>query len=95
MEVTWGFYLAFGLQKLQLCHDICGRKDLVPMTGKEMECLEKEKSLVCKPAHDISKPNDIFICTYPKTGTTLMQYICHLLRTRGLRNYLKINDNNI
>jgi hypothetical protein len=25
----------------------------------------------------------------------LMQYICHLLRTRGLRNYLKINDNNI
>ena len=30
-----------------------------------------------------SRPSDVFICTYPKCGTTWMQQICHLLANGG------------
>ncbi len=29
------------------------------------------------------RPDDVFICTYPKCGTTWMQQICHLLVNGG------------
>lgn len=54
-------------------HDIVGRKLPKPMEGKPYECFETETSLI----HEYG---DIFIVTYPKTGTTLVQYITHLLR---------------
>jgi len=37
-----------------------------------------ENGLLFKP-----RPEDIFVVTYPKCGTTWMTQICHILRTRG------------
>lgn len=55
-------------------HDICGRLNPQPMKGKPRECFLTEISLE-------SKPGDTFIVTFPKTGTTFVQYVCHLLNT--------------
>ena len=33
------------------------------------------------------RPNDIIVATFSKTGTTLVTWICHLLRTRGGENF--------
>ncbi len=57
-------------------HDIIEPKNPIGMHGKPHECLETETSIV-------HEPGDIYIVTYPKTGTTLLQYMCHLLRTNG------------
>ena len=59
-----------------LCHDICGRKRPTPMAGKPDGCIEVEESLQYQEG-------DVVIVTFPKTGTTLVQYMCHLLRTEG------------
>ena len=40
-----------------------------------------EKAVAFKP-----KPTDCFVTTPPKTGTTLLQYICHLLRSSSSSN---------
>lgn len=58
------------------CHDVCGRKRPVPMTGKPGGCIETEESLQYQEG-------DVVIVTFPKTGTTVVQYMCHLLRTEG------------
>ena len=55
-------------------HDICGRKIANSMEGKPEECLKTELSIQ-------HVPGDVYIITYPKTGTTVLQYMCHLLRT--------------
>ena len=31
-----------------------------------------------------TRPSDIIVATFPKTGTTLITWICHLLRTNAL-----------
>lgn len=61
------------------CHDICGRKRPTSMIGKPDGCIEAEESLQYQEG-------DIVIVTFPKTGTTLLQYMCHLLRTEGKHN---------
>lgn len=38
-----------------------------------------DKAVAFKP-----KPTDCFVTTPPKTGTTVLQYICHLLRSSSL-----------
>ncbi|MCS5689436.1 MAG: sulfotransferase domain-containing protein [Acidimicrobiales bacterium] len=37
-----------------------------------------------------SRPSDVYIATYPKCGTTLLQQMVHTLRTRGDMNYEEI-----
>ena len=34
------------------------------------------------------RPTDIIVATFPKTGTTLVTWICHLLRTGGDTSHL-------
>ena len=36
------------------------------------------------------RPSDVYIATYPKCGTTLLQQMVHTLRTRGDMNYEEI-----
>ena len=55
-------------------HDILGRKCPVHMSGKPPECLATEISLK-------HKCGDTYVVTFPKTGTTLLSFICHLLRS--------------
>lgn len=57
-------------------HEIIGRVATRPMKGKPEECLRDE---TCISHH----PGDVYLVTYPKTGTTLLQFLCHLLRTNG------------
>jgi hypothetical protein len=59
-----------------LVHDLVEKK--VPIGRKELHpgCIENELSLV-------HKDGDVYIVTYPKTGTTALQFMCHLLRTNG------------
>jgi hypothetical protein len=75
-SIFWGEYLARGPGKRSIqVHDVCGRHDLIPMPGKPIECLETEKSLKYRMG-------DVCIVTFPKTGTTLIQHMCHLIRTK-------------
>lgn len=39
-----------------------------------------------------SRPSDVFICTYPKCGTTLVQQIVHQLRSGGSMDFDEISD---
>ena len=39
-----------------------------------------------------ARPDDVFIATYPKCGTTLMQQIVHGLRTGGDMNFREITE---
>lgn len=66
-------------------HDICGQKLPVAMKGKPIECIEIERSL-------IHREGDVFIVTFPKTGTTVLQYMCHLLRTHCKPEYQNFED---
>jgi hypothetical protein len=54
-------------------HEITGRVQPGAMPGKPPACLQRELSV----AH---RDGDVYIVTFPKTGTTLLQLICHLLR---------------
>ena len=58
---------------MSLVHDVITRMPPVPMPGKPIECFTTETSL-------IHNDGDIYIVTFPKTGTTLIQFICHLIR---------------
>lgn len=42
-----------------------------------------------------TEPGDVFIVTFPKTGTTWMQQICHQLRTGGHTEFEEISDERI
>eukprot|EP01041_Mallomonas_annulata_P005785 gene5785-11686_t len=57
-----------------LAHDICGHMPPQNMPNKPPECLKTETNI----AH---RDGDTYIVTFPKTGTTLIQFVCHLLRT--------------
>jgi hypothetical protein len=71
--MEWGQYLARGThESVQNIY----RSQIVPivaMKGKPMECLQVETNI-------FHKSGDAYIITFPKTGTTLVQFICHLLR---------------
>lgn len=58
-----------------MIHDFIGREEPLPQPGKPQEVFETERSLRVLD-------NDVFIATYPKTGTTLLQYLCHLIRSK-------------
>jgi len=58
-----------------LLHDIIGREAPDHMDSKPLECVEVERGIN-------HREGDIYIVTYPKTGTTILQYMCHLLRTK-------------
>lgn len=66
-------------------HDICGRIEPRAMIGKEPECLEVEKSI-------IHREGDTYVITFPKTGTTLIQFICHLIRTNADERAIAFDD---
>ena len=34
-----------------------------------------------------ARPTDVIVATFAKTGTTLVCWLCHLLRTRGLVDF--------
>ncbi|RYG66264.1 hypothetical protein EON64_10145, partial [archaeon] len=57
----------------QYLHAIIGHEPPEHHLNKPLACLEVEYAV----RH---RKGDIYIATYPKTGTTLLQYICHLLR---------------
>jgi hypothetical protein len=40
----------------------------------------------------VARPDDVFIATYPKCGTTLLQQLVHTLRTRGDDDFDEITD---
>jgi Sulfotransferase domain len=40
------------------------------------------------------KPTDILVATYPKTGTTLVTWLCHLIRVMAANNNNKNQGNN-
>jgi hypothetical protein len=46
------------------------------MVGKPQECLTVERSIQYKEG-------DIYIVTFPKTGTTFLQYLCYLIRIKA------------
>lgn len=72
--MDWKFYLARG--PFASVHDICGNQLPKAMKSKPPECLAVELSLRYRPG-------DTCIVTFPKTGTTMIQYICHLIRTQS------------
>ena len=41
--------------------------------------------------HFSSRPSDVFICTYPKSGTTWMQQIVHQIRSGGSMDFDEIS----
>ena len=55
-----------------------------------MQCIAKN---LLKNAYNFqAKENDVFITSYPKTGTTLVQNICHLLRSNCDMNFDEISQ---
>ena len=54
-------------------HDILGCAPPAHMRAKPAECLSTEVSID-------HRDGDTYIVTFPKTGTTLLSFICHLLR---------------
>jgi len=42
-----------------------------------------------------ARPSDVLIATYPKTGTTWMQQVCHQLRTAGHLEFDEISEERI
>jgi hypothetical protein len=57
------------------------------MAGKPPECLAAEVR-----CGERARPGDTFLVTFPKTGTTLLQFICHLLRCRCCEASLSFED---
>lgn len=83
MTTSWGDYLC-SRPKLRM-HDVCGRESPQNMPGKPTECLNYEININ-------HVPGDIYIATFPKTGTTLVQYTCHLLRTQAAGDASTFDD---
>ena len=54
-------------------HDIVGRKPLTIMKNKPIECFLTEQNMEYADG-------DVVIATFPKTGTTVLQFMCHLIR---------------
>ena len=72
-------------ERMSLVHDIVAREPPVPMPGKPIECFTTETGL-------IHNDSDIYIVTFPKTGTTLIQFICHLIRMLNNTTYDNIEE---
>ena len=68
-------------------HDLCGRRPTVAMNGKPKECLTVETGITYRKG-------DVYIVTFPKTGTTVLQYMCHLLRTQCANDCQQFEDIN-
>jgi len=54
----------------------------IELMGRRNKGMHSEASTLCGRAFK-PRPSDIFVCTYPKCGTTWVTQICHQLRSRG------------
>eukprot|EP01031_Cornospumella_fuschlensis_P015212 gene15212-18591_t len=66
-------------------HAIIGHEPPEHHQNKPLACLELEYSIK-------HRKGDVYIATYPKTGTTLVQYICHILRVHGVTTSTATED---
>jgi len=53
------------------------------------------KEALCDAQNFQARSDDIFLSTFPKTGTTWMQQICHQLRTGGHTDFDEISEERI
>lgn len=58
------------------------------------ERMESFRSDEARAAHEafVARPDDVFICTYSKSGTTWMQQIVHQLRSGGSMDFDDISE---
>jgi hypothetical protein len=82
--LQWGAYLCRGALQ-PTAHQIVGRREPKGMHGKPSECLATEIGI----RH---RSGDLYVVTFPKTGTTLLQFICHLIRCQGCESALDFED---
>lgn len=64
-------------RRTRCVHDIVGTAQPTDMPGKPPQCLGTETCI-------LHREGDYCITTFPKTGTTLLSFICHLLRCDGI-----------
>ena len=68
---------------------------LMHMLQLEQNILSISKQGLQAAQQFAARPTDTFLSTYPKTGTTWLQQICHQLRTGGHTDFTEISEEGI
>src|SRR5215218_5290023 len=85
METTSNNFGALGNHLLSLPERALGALALGAMEARDLIRLYRGKWYLFRP-----RPDDIFVVSYPKSGTTLMQMMVYQLATRGEMDFSHI-----